>query len=118
VFRYSGAILLQAEAVAELGNDEKARTLVNIIRDRAEAPRFTVSGEELQNEIFFERCRELLGEGHYWYDVVRTRRIIDNTYKFGYHCTVDQYKAGAWTWPIHQSALINNPGMTLNNYWQ
>jgi hypothetical protein len=59
-----------------------------------------------------------MGEGHYWYDVVRTKRIIDNSYKFGYHCTVEQYKAGAWTWPINSSALVNNPGMTLNNYWQ
>lgn len=117
VFRYAGEILLQAEALAELGTEDKARQMVNIIRDRAGAPRFTVGGTDLKNEIFFERCRELLGEGHYWYDVVRTRRIIDNTYKFGYHCSVDQYKAGAWTWPINRSALVNNPGMTLNNYW-
>lgn len=118
VFRYAGAILLQAEALAELGNEAKAKQLINIIRDRAGAPHITVSGKELKNEIFFERCRELLGEGHYWYDVVRTRRVIDLDYKFGYHMTVDQYKAGAWTWPIHPSALVNNPGMTLNNYWQ
>ena len=118
IFRLTDAILLQAEALAELGNDGKAQQKVNIVRDRAGAPPFTVVGEELKNEIFFERCRELIGEGHYWYDVVRTRRIIDLNYKFGYHCSVDQYKAGAWTWPIHRSALINNPGITLNTYWQ
>ena len=118
IFRLTDAILLQAEALAELGNDSKAQQKVNIVRDRAGAPPFTVVGEELKNEIFFERCRELIGEGHYWYDVVRTRRIIDLNYKFGYHCSVDQYKAGAWTWPIHRSALINNPGITLNTYWQ
>jgi starch-binding outer membrane protein, SusD/RagB family len=118
VFRYPDAILLQAEALAELGQDGKARQVTNIVRARAEAPDLTVSGEALRTEIFYERCRELMGEGHYWYDVVRTRRIIDNEYKFGYHCTVDQYKMGCWTWPIDKSALVNNPGMTLNTYWQ
>ena len=59
-----------------------------------------------------------MGEGHYWYDVVRTRRIIDPEYKFGYHCSVQQYKDGAWTWPIAESARVNNPGITLNNYWR
>ena len=27
-------------------------------------------------------------------------------------------KAGAWTWPISPTALVNNPGMVLNTYWQ
>jgi hypothetical protein len=118
VFRYSDAILLQAEALAELGQSSKAKQVVNIVRARAEAPDLTVDGDELKKQIFYERCRELMGEGHYWYDVVRTRRIIDLSYKFGYHCSVDQYKAGCWTWPIDPAALINNPGMTLNTYWQ
>lgn len=118
IFRLAGAILIQSEALADLGNDAKAQTMLNIIRNRAGAPQITMSGNDLKNEIFLERCRELMGEGHYWYDVVRTKRIIDNSYKFGYHCTVEQYKAGAWTWPINSSALVNNPGMTLNNYWQ
>jgi len=119
VFRYADIFLLQAEALAELGSqDQKARDKVNIVRNRAGAPLITQSGDDLKNEIFFERCRELLGEGHYWYDIVRTRRIINPEYKFGYHCTVDQYRAGAWTWPIDRSALTNNPNMTLNTYWQ
>jgi hypothetical protein len=118
VFRLPDAYLLQAEALANLGNDAKATTLVNIVRARAGADDITTKGSDLKDDIFYERCRELMGEGLYWYDVVRTRRIISNDYKFGYHCSVEQYKSGCWTWPIDKSALINNPGMTLNNYWQ
>lgn len=118
IFRYTDAILLQAEALADLDRDDKARTMVNIVRNRASALPITSSGNDLKQDVFYERCRELLGEGHYWYDVVRTKRIVDPEYKFGYHCTVDQYKAGAWTWPIDPSALVNNPGMTLNLYWK
>ena len=118
VFRLPDAILLQAEAVAQLGDMARAQQIANIVRDRAGAKPFTTTGKELLDDIFFERCRELMGEGHYWYDVVRTRRIIDPEYKFGYHCSVQQYKDGAWTWPIAESARVNNPGITLNNYWR
>ncbi|MBS1495414.1 MAG: RagB/SusD family nutrient uptake outer membrane protein [Bacteroidetes bacterium] len=118
VFRLPDAYLLQAEANANLGNDTKAQQLANLVRARAGAANLTTTGKDLADDIFYERCRELMGEGQYWYDVVRTKRIIDVTYKFGYHCTVEQFKAGAWTWPIDKSALINNPGITLNTYWQ
>lgn len=118
VFRLAGAILLQAEAVAHLGDDGRAKQLVNIVRDRAGAAPITTSGQDLLDDIFFERCRELMGEGHYWYDVVRTKRIINPEYKFGYHCSVQQFKDGAWTWPIDESALVNNPHIVLNNYWR
>ena len=118
VFRLPDAILLQAEAVAQLGDMARAQQIANIVRERSGAKPFTTTGKELLDDIFFERCRELMGEGHYWYDVVRTRRIIDPEYKFGYHCSVQQYKDGAWTWPIAESARINNPGITLNNYWR
>ena len=118
LFRLGGEILLQSEALAELGNDDKARVMVNKIRTRAGAPPLTLSGDDLKSEIFFERCRELQGEGHYYYDVVRTKRITDISYKFGYHMTMEQYKAGAWQWPIDPAAQINNPEITLNSYWQ
>lgn len=118
VLRLPDAILLQAEAVAQLGNDARAREIVQIVRGRAGANPLTSTGKELLDDIFYERCRELMGEGHYWYDVVRTKRIIDNEYKYGYHCSVQQYKDGAWTWPIDASARTNNPGISLNTYWE
>src|SRR3546814_11476934 len=37
IFRYAGAILLRAEALAELGRDDEAIALVNMVRTRAEA---------------------------------------------------------------------------------
>jgi hypothetical protein len=118
VFRLAGAYLLHAEALAKLGDYGKARQIANKVRTRAGAADLTSTGEVLIDDIFFERCRELMGEGHYWYDVVRQKRIIDYKYKFGYHCSVEQFKAGAWTWPIDPSVRVNNPKVTLNDYWQ
>lgn len=118
IFRLAGLYLLHAEALADLGDEERAKTMANLVRNRAGAAPITSSGKDLKDDIFFERCRELMGEGQYWYDVVRTKRIINNDYKYGYHCTVQQFKDGAWTWPINESARINNPYVVLNEYWR
>src|SRR5699024_1407441 len=84
VFRYADAILLYAEALAELGQDEnKARELLNIIRDRAGASLRTSSGEDLRDDIYWERVRELQGEGQYFFDLVRTGKLHDP--KYCYH---------------------------------
>lgn len=117
VFRLADAILLRAEAQAELGNDEGARTTVNLIRDRAKANPITSSDKDLKDDIYYERCRELMGEGHYFYDLVRTKKILDQEYCY-VPMSIEAFKAGAWTWPIDPSALANNPYMTLNDYWK
>ncbi|RAJ82012.1 putative outer membrane starch-binding protein [Chitinophaga dinghuensis] len=119
VFRLADAILLAAEANAELtGNEPEAIRLLNLIRARAETPLYTGgNGDELKDAIFWERAKELMGEGHAYYDLVRTHRILNSEY-----CSApisqSAFMRGAWTWPIHESALVNNPLMTLNEYWR
>lgn len=117
VFRYADAILLFAEAEAALGVDDKAQSLVNMIRDRAGAEEFTSTGKQLQDDIYWERVRELIGEGQYYYDLVRTGKLYDANYCY-HPITRTQFKAGGWTWPIHRTALENNTYMSLNTYWQ
>lgn len=117
VFRLPDAILLRAEAQAELGLDGEARTTVNIIRKRAEATPITESGEELKDAIFYERNRELMGEGHAFFDLVRTKRVLKDKYCF-HPIQVEDFNRGAWTWPIDQDAMTNNPYMTLNDFWK
>lgn len=117
VFRYADAILLRAEALAELELDGQARTVLNKIRERAGATEIVTEGQKLKDDIYWERCRELMGEGHYFYDLVRTRKAVDPDYSFA-PIGVDAFNRGAWTWPIDAAALTNNPYMTLNNYWR
>ena len=117
VFRYADAILLNAEALAELGRDTESRAALNEIRKRAGATEITSEGQKLKDDIYWERCRELMGEGHYFYDLVRTRKAIDPDYSFA-TIGVDAFNRGAWTWPIDAAALTNNPNMVLNNYWR
>lgn len=117
IFRLSDAYLLAAEAYANLDEDIEARRYLNIVRNRAGATEITSGGGDLKNQIYWERVRELMGEGHYYYDLVRTKRILDKDY-VETPMTVSAFNAGAWTWPIDASALTDNPNMTLNNYWR
>lgn len=117
VFRYADPILLRAEALAELNRDEEARTVINIIRERAGATLATnEGGEDLKDFIWWERVRELMGESQFYYDLVRTGKVINTEYTAA-AMSVSAFNNGGWTWPIHPDALIDNDYMVLNNYW-
>jgi len=120
MLRLADAILLQAEANANLGDEGKATILLNRIRARAEAGLYPASNNydnNLKDAIYWERCKELMGEGHYYYDLVRTGKLYDAKYCFN-PITYSDYLQEAWTWPINPKAMNNNPYMTLNNYWK
>lgn len=117
IFRLPDMYLLAAEANANLGQEIEARRYLAMVRNRAGAEPIVSSGRELLNDILDERTRELMGEGHYYYDLVRTKRILDENMTFR-PISVSDFNAGAWTWPIDPSALIENPNMILNNFWR
>ena len=116
VFRLADAILLYAEALNNLGESNDALREVNRIRQRAGAPDFT-DADNLDASIYWERVRELIGEGHYFYDLVGTGKVCDNNYCY-HPVTRSEFREGAWTWPISKTAQENNTLITLNNYWE
>jgi hypothetical protein len=116
VFRYGGEILLAAEALAALDQNNEAIKLVNMVRSRAGATPYSPGSSNLKDFIFYERSRELIGEGHHYYDLVRTKRILSNQWSYNV-LTADKFSRGAWTWPISSNARNNNPYMVLNEYW-
>ena len=73
--RYADVLLMAAEANTKNGNDAKAREYLNLVRDRAfgdENHRISSSGSALYDAILAERRVELAGEGHRFFDLVRT----------------------------------------------
>ena len=118
IMRYSDAILLCAEAAANLTDDDTAIKCLNMVRDRAGAPKFGEGSEDsnLKDAIFIERSKELMGEGSRYFDLVRTRRVLNREWTDN-PLTADKFNRGGWTWPIDASALTNNPKMSLNSYW-
>ncbi|MGN7723154.1 RagB/SusD family nutrient uptake outer membrane protein [Chitinophaga sp. 22620] len=121
VFRVADLVLLRAECNARLLNYAAAREDLNTIRKRVWLPPYTGADADLYLEIFKERSRELLGEGHYFYDLVRTGFLTDPDYtKVPTRPTINQadFTDGAWTWPVSNKAFVDNPNMEQMRYWQ
>jgi hypothetical protein len=76
--RYSDVLLMAAEAFNRGGiDDAKAQNYLNQVRRRAFQDTnhdITASGSNLTEFIYRERRLELLGEGHRFFDLVRTGR--------------------------------------------
>lgn len=78
--RYADVLLMAAEAFNRSGNDGKAQQYVNEVRRRAYGDNdhdLLTTGSNLLNDIWSERRKELLGEGHRFFDLVRTGRADD-----------------------------------------
>lgn len=72
--RYADVLLMAAEAHnrSTTPNDAKAREYLKEVRDRVNMPEITTSGTQLTEDIWAERRFELSGEGHRFFDLVRT----------------------------------------------
>jgi tetratricopeptide (TPR) repeat protein len=79
--RYADVLLMAAEALnrGEI-NDSQARDYLNEVRERADLDEVddSLSGGPLTEAIYEERRKELVGEGHRFFDLVRTGRAADN----------------------------------------
>lgn len=72
--RLADVLLMAAEANFQTGNEDRARTYLNRVRNRAGLENVTLSGNNLLNQIYEDRRLELVGEGHRFFDLVRTGR--------------------------------------------
>jgi hypothetical protein len=78
--RYADVLLMAAEANSLSGNDTKARDYLNQVRRRAfgnDSQSSSASGAALTQEILDERRFEFAGEGHRFFDLVRTGQAAD-----------------------------------------
>lgn len=73
--RFADVLLMASEALNRGGiDDARARTYLNRVRLRAGLSEVTSSGSALTSAIYKERRVELVGEGHRFFDLVRTNR--------------------------------------------
>lgn len=77
--RFADVLLMAAEANLRKSspNEEKAREYLNRVRVRADLDPVELSGNDLLEAIYRERRVELVGEGHRFFDLVRTGRAAD-----------------------------------------
>ncbi len=87
--RFADVLLMAAEAHNRKSpsDDNRALVYLNRVRTRAQLPDVTVTGVALTNAIYSERRVELVGEGHHFFDLVRTGRAADeiNGFVVGKH---------------------------------
>lgn len=82
VLRYADVLLMQAEALNELGyGNNAAFEALNAVRNRAKLPGLTaveLPGQQAFREhVYRERRVELAFENQRWFDLVRTGRLLD-----------------------------------------
>lgn len=71
--RFADVLLMAAEANNRGGiSDAAALSYLNRVRDRAGLPEINLTGSGLTDAIYQERRVELMGEGHRFFDLVRT----------------------------------------------
>jgi len=109
MYRYADLQLLYSEALAETDQIALAVKELNTIRERAGVTPALVTDfvekQELIDAILHERRVELIGEGKYWFDLVRT----GNALRLG--ACPDQNKI---LFPINSNHLFQNKNLTQN----
>ncbi len=70
-FRYGEVLLNYAEACLGLGQEDEAKTYINMIRERAGMPDITSTGQQLIDDYQNERRIELVFEQHRYFDIRR-----------------------------------------------
>jgi len=130
IFRLADIILLKAEAMAHLGDLDRAMGLVNQIRKRVSLPDVApaTSQEDAINKILKERFLELAFEGQRWFDLKREGKSIEILSKQTYPVYNPTTQTSTETlmpyvnnitekdlvWPIPQAELESNPNLTQN----
>jgi hypothetical protein len=112
--RLEDILLLRAEALAVLGDREGTLNILNMMRGMRNLPPYIEAlNGSLIDAIFSERQKELMGEGHRWYDLIRYTKIRNNNPKIS-----EMIRNGAIYWPISRSIIAQNSLITQNSYWK
>jgi hypothetical protein len=125
MIRYADVVLLAAEAAIMAGDNEKARTYINMVRTRARmcgvegntcpadyAPGTTITMDMLVHE----RRLELAMEGHRFFDLVRWNRAaeeLSGSYLTNQERTVSFSSPKNDFYPIPQQEVIRSQGSLL-----
>jgi tetratricopeptide (TPR) repeat protein len=131
ILRYADALLMYAEALNETGQSAKAHDILNRVRTRAfKSASYNFIGlsqADFRTAVWQERRLELAMEGHRWFDLVRTGRLVQRMKDHAaYEASVAEsnkvqiaqnVKDHMVLMPIPQRELDLNPNLVQNPGW-
>jgi hypothetical protein len=111
--RLAETYLIRAEAEFRLNRTGEAAETLNILRRRSNASEIT-AGDVNLDFILDERSRELIGEEHRRYTLVRTGTFVERYKKYNPHFpeTVQEYHN---LYPIPQTVIDANVDLQMDN---
>jgi hypothetical protein len=116
-FRTGEMYLIRAEAYAKKGAATETLGLSDLNTLRAARINgyvpVTLTGAALLSAIDMERRKELICEGHRFFDLKRTTHVINRTDCTSF-CTLSATNR-AWNWPIPQPEIDANPAILPQN---
>lgn len=134
IYRLADVMLMEAEALSQLGRYDEARDIINEIRERADvapvSPALSMSAFE--DAIMDERSRELGFEGKRWFDLMRLGRRNDYARKNKLIEIIVQNVPSTqkrilaikltnplgWYLPIYEDELERNKNLVQNPYYE
>jgi len=118
VFRLSEVYLIAAEAAVKSNDKANAATYLNAIVERANPAATVAEADVTLDRVLTERRKELMGEGHRFFDLTRNKRdivrsnserVFDSAIPL--HIPYDNYKT---IFPIPRAELDANQNITQN----
>ncbi|KAA9037761.1 RagB/SusD family nutrient uptake outer membrane protein [Ginsengibacter hankyongi] len=119
VFRLSDIILLDAEALASTGDLAGAAADLAQTENRAGISSYSnpTNQFEMLNEIIDERGRELIGEGQWYFDLIRTEPAIGRLVLYGYPRDRVTPANKGYYWPLDMPLLFPQDNLLTQNPW-
>jgi hypothetical protein len=116
VLRYADVLLMLAEVQTELNSLSDAAAALNLVRTRAGLPATTAATQaDLRTAIALERRLELVGEGHRWFDLLRTGTAISAMNSFFQASNIlTRITANNLLMPVPQAQVNTDPAITQN----
>lgn len=116
--RLADIILMEAEACAYKGQNDKAAQLVNMIRNRVGLGNINANGDMIE-KVLHERRLELALEGQRWFDLCRNGKVekyMNAVYAkdAGRLAQKRTFDENSYLLPIPQSALDQNNNLEQN----
>lgn len=120
LLRLSDIILLDAEALASTGDIEGARKQLKLTEDRAGITSYLnpANQYDMLDEVVAERGRELVGEGCWYYDLIRTesrQSWLENGSGYSHDRLSDANQG--YYWPLDMSTLFPQDNLLTQNPW-